>query len=175
MITFEIEGTEYSIKVDAIDPNTLYRSYDAVINKVNEAGWEFTSPSVKPDYDELSNIARTSSGQDIALGDITDRVQEASGRGGNGGGGVTSDGQDGVDPDGEITVTVVGPDSRSEQFGLGSGQNLGSLKAKISERWDLGLSQRVELYEDAACTNSIEGNLGAESVDGERIHFNIIE
>lgn len=161
-ITFEIEGTEYSVTVNAIDPNELYRSYDAVIDEVNKAGWEFTSPSVQPDFDELSNIARTSSGQDINLGDITERVRKPPGGNGD-------------KPDGEITVTVVGPDDQSERFGLGSGQNLGSLKAKISERWDLDLSQRVELYEDEACTTTIEGKTDARSVDGERIHFDIME
>jgi hypothetical protein len=158
-ITFEIEGSKYSVDVNTVDPNRLYRSFDKVINAVNDAGWEFTSEAAQPDYDELSNIGRTSDGSDINLGDISSRVRQAS----------TSDGE------GDVIVTVKGPNGRSERFGLGAKQNLGSLKAKISEQWNLDLSERVELYQDGDHTKTIEGKTDATSVDGQTIYFDTLE
>lgn len=156
-ITFEINGSRHSVDVNTVDPNQLYRSFDEVVQEVNDAGWEFTSQSVQPDYDELSNIGRTSEGSNIDLGDISNRVRQAS------------------SGDGDVIVTVTGPDGNSEQFGLDDNQNLGSLKAKISDRWDLDLSERVELYEDSEHTIAIEGKADATSVDGQTIYFNTLE
>ena len=172
-ITFEIKGSKYSVDVNTVDPNRLYRSFDEVIDAVNDAGWEFTSQAAQPDYDELSNIGRTSDGSDIHLGDISSRVRQASSSSDD----DTDDSADdsGSDPEGDVIVTVTGPNGRSEQFGLGTNQNLGSLKAKISEKWDLGLSERVELYQDAHHTKTIEGKTEATNVDGQTIHFDTLE
>lgn len=169
-ITFKIEGSQHSVDVNTVDPNRLYRSFDRVIDAVNDAGWEFTSEAEQPDYDELSNIGRTSDGSDIDLGDISSRVRQASA-----GSGDDTDDSGGGRPEGDVIVTVTGPDGRLEQFGLGTKQNLGSLKAKISEQWNLGLSERVELYEDAGHTTTIEGKTDATSVDGQTIHFDTLE
>lgn len=173
-ITFEIEGSQHSVDVNTVDPNRLYRSFDKVIDAVNDAGWEFTSQAAQPDYDELSNIGRTSDGSDINLGDISSRVRQASTSGGDD---IDDDADDegGEDSEGDVIVTVKGPNGRSEQFGLGAKQNLGSLKAKISEQWNLGLSERVELYEDSDLTKTIEGKTDATNVDGQTIYFDTLE
>jgi len=158
--------------MNTVDPNRLYRSFDQVIDAVNDAGWEFTSQAAQPDYDELSSIGRTSDGSDIHLGDISSRVRQASTS--------SSDNIDdsaehsGGDIEGDIIVTVTGPNERSEQFGLSTNQNLGSLKAKISEKWNLGLSERVELYQDAEHTKTIKGKTDATNVDGETIYFDTL-
>lgn len=173
-ITFEINGSRHSVNVNTVDPNQLYRSFDKIIEEVNDAGWEFTSQSTQPDYNELSNIGRTSEGSNIDLGDISSRVRQAS----SGGGDDIDDGAGGSgggEPDGDVIVTVTGPGGSSEQFGLGDNQNLGSLKAKISDQWDLDLSERVELYEDPEHTIAIEGKADATSVDGQTIYFNTLE
>lgn len=173
-ITFEIDGTQHLVEVSTVDPNQVYQSFDKVVEKVNNSGWEFNSEAAKPDYEELSNIGRKSEGSGIQLGDITGRVRPASSSSDDEPDDL-SDSEEESHSHGEISLTVSDPDGRSEKFHLGKEQNLGSLKAKISERWNLNLSERVELYEDSSLTSAIEGKTEATDVDGETIYFDTLE
>lgn len=132
-ITFTVDGTEHSVDVAPVhgDPNALFREApDRVAAAVADLGLTFTAGAA-PTYQELSRAARAS-GDGIALGDLSDRVEPIESK-------------PAADEDG-IVLEVVGPDGASVTQAFTADQNLGAVAAAVGDELGVGVMERVVLY-----------------------------
>lgn len=157
-IIFTVEDSTHSVRIDTIDPAVLYDSGDRVEEKLESLGYEFETDE-KPDYEELSSVARQNGGDDIDLGDLTSRV--------------TSIDED-DEPDGDVVVEVVGPDGARGKRGMDENQNVGALTAWINAEFDVDMAEKVQLYRDEARSDEIGGEAMARRFDGRTLYWDTV-
>jgi hypothetical protein len=169
-IRFTIDDETYRVQQDVVDPNALYTSTEAIKERVEEAGYTFEDGDV-PDKAELSLAGRDTSGSDVELGDITDRVTE------QGDSESTESGGDGETPptpsDGrEITIELIGPDGQRESKSVTDDQNLGAVTSALSlSEESIGMGDEVKLYQSQDRRHEIDRGEMASEFDGETLYW----
>lgn len=173
-IRFSIDGEEYSVTIDSIDPARAYDKADEIAQVVQENGYHFREEQAI-DRTDISLAAHDRDDENILLGDISDRVAEGEAPVPPGPGPDDEDKDEIPDVDDDYVVQVEGPDGKTETIGLSEGQNLGALLAEISTKWNLSLEEHPTLYADEQRTNPVDNSRMAGSVDGDYLYWDYMD
>jgi hypothetical protein len=154
-IRFTIDDETYRVQQDVVDPNALYTSTEAIKERVEEAGYTFEDGDV-PDKAELSLAGRDTSGSDVELGDITDRVTE----------------QEDSESTESGAIELIGPDGQRESKSVTDDQNLGAVTSALSlSEESIGMGDEVKLYQSQDRRHEIDRGEMASEFDGETLYW----
>lgn len=177
-----IDGEQYSVEIAPPrgDLNQLYRSGDALVDELNRAGYEV--PGDEPTFQDLATAHQQSSDPDVIdLGDWSDRVTESGGgspesgsrSADEGSGDPPSHDDSGAPPtdDGDVALTLVGPDGQQATRHYGSDQGVGAVTADLQDHYDVDRDQQVTIYASEERRHDLPTEAPVSEYDGKTLYW----
>ena len=174
-IQFTIDSDEYEVEINPPmgDIDQVYRSQDEIRERVEQAGYEFVDQP--PQYRILAKKHKQSGSSSIIdLGDITGKVRPLGG--GDEAEENTEDASDedevDVDSDGNVEITLIGPNGNEETRTYGENQAVGGVAADLKRvNDDISHQRRVVIYRSSERNRELSRDRVVSSLGGERLFW----
>lgn len=177
-----IDGQQYSVEVSPPrgDLNQLYRRGDALADELRSAGYEVTGGP--PAFQDLAAAHQQSEQPDVIdLGDWSDRVATSGGGSSGIGGKSTDEGGDsspsnsgsGSSPsnEGEVGLTLVGPNGKQATRHYGPNENMGAVTADLHDHYNIDKDQQVTLYASEERRHDLPTEAPVSEYDGKTLYW----
>jgi hypothetical protein len=180
MATIEctIDGETYSVEVAPPrgDLNRLYRQGDALVDELRSAGYELTGSA--PAFQELASAHQRADEADVIdLGDLSERVTERDPEGSDGAplpgdaGAGTTDPPSPSDGEGDVALTLVGPDDQQVTRSYGANEGMGSVTADLQDHYGVDRDEQVCLYASAERRHEVPTEAPVSEYDGKTLYW----